>query len=82
MFCICHQVLQSFHTKKTETCVDLEFGKLGIIIQNDCIQYKFIPSQYFEQILINTINSKKSPLISEVENTITSRIGQAYKELL
>ena len=61
---------------------DLEFGKLQILIESDTIRYKFVPSKEFESMLINTINSKESPLIKALEDTMTEKIISTYKELL
>lgn len=61
--------------------VNLGFGVLYIGIK-DGIQYKFVPSPEFETSLKEVVNNKIDPLKIEIEETLVSRILNAYKDLL
>lgn len=81
-FCICHKVLENYLEKNLDTCVNIGIGKLSISIIDGQILYKFIPSQKFEQILIDTIKNKQSPLVNKTEDILIDKIITTYKELL
>lgn len=80
--CICHRVLENYLDKKIDTVVDIGIGKLAISMESDCIFYKFIPSQKFESMLVETINTKTSPLVAYAEDILISKVKNAYKELM
>lgn len=61
--------------------VNIGFGILYIGIK-DGIQYKFVPSPEFEDILKEVVNDRVDPLKIEIEETLVSRILNAYKDLL
>lgn len=80
--CICHKVLENYFEKNLDTCVNIGIGKLSISLDNNSIFYKFIPSQKFEQSLIDTIQNKESPLVNHAEDILIDKITTTYKELL
>ena len=82
ILCICHRVLENYLNKETETTADIGIGRLNISIQEDEILYKFIPSYKFEQSLIETIDTKKSPLITKAEEILVTKVTNTYKELM
>lgn len=82
ILCICHVVLENYLNKEVETTADIGIGKLNISIQENEILYKFIPSYKLEQCLVDTINTKQSPLITKAEELLVSKITNTYKELM
>lgn len=81
-YCICHKVLENYLEKNVDTCVNIGIGKLSISILDNSILYKFIPSQKFEQNLVDTIKNKESPLVNHAEDILIDKITNTYKELL
>lgn len=80
--CISHSVLENYHDRNCITECNIGVGTLVIGIVEDEIQYKFIPSHSFEKMLLQTIETKQSPLIDAAEELLDSKIKQVYKELL
>ena len=78
---ICHVVLENFLNKQTESAVDIGFGKLCILVEDDSVFFKFFPSQKFENQIINTIQTKESPLVTEAEDILVQKIVNTYKDL-
>lgn len=82
MDCICHSVLDNINDKESTTIVDIGIGTLSLLLSQDCIKYKFIPSTTFENKLKTTIKTKKGPITKEVEDILIKRITNTYKDLL
>ena len=82
IYCICHKVYENIVRKENLICVDIGIGKLYIELTNSLIHYKFVPSKFFEDNLIWTINNNKSPLVKLSEEKLEEKIKDTYKELL
>lgn len=79
---IAQYISESILTDESITEIDTGLGKLLIQISDSDIRYKFIPSKALDQQLINTVNSKTSPLIDKLENSIQEKIMRTYKEMI
>ena len=82
ILCICHKVLENYQNKETDTSADIGIGKLNISIQDNEVLYKFVPSYKFEQLLIETLKTKQSPLITKAEEILVTKVTNTYKELM
>jgi hypothetical protein len=82
MECICHNVLETLQNDELETNIDISIGNIKIIVENDEIHYRFIPSSKLEDMLIETLNTRNDPLITDIEESLTVRILNAYKDLI
>ncbi len=80
--CICHSTLENYNDRNHITECNIGIGTLVIGVTEDEVQYKFIPSHSFEEMMVNTIETKQSPLINAAEELLDSKIKQVYKELL
>ena len=60
---------------------DIGIGKLIICIENNEIKYKFIPSDKFEKELIDVYNGKESLLVKKLEESLSNKAINSYKEL-
>lgn len=78
---ICDDVLENILNNETLTIVDIGVGSLQILVGGDEIRYKFIPSRLLEKNLLNTVETKKSPIETVLEEAIDLRINDAYKDL-
>lgn len=79
---IAQYISESILTDQETTEIDIGLGKLLIRVSDSEIKYKFIPSKALDQQLINTVNSKTSPLIDKLENSIQEKIMRTYKEMI
>lgn len=66
---------------EAESSIDIGFGKLCILIEDDDVFYKFIPSRKFEENLAHTITHKSSPLIEKADDLLVQKIKNTYKDL-
>lgn len=66
---------------ETESSIDIGFGKLCILIEDNNVFYKFIPSHKFEEKLLHTITYKSSPLIEKADDLLVQKIKNTYKDL-
>lgn len=57
-------------------------GKILISIEDDNIRYKFIPSDNFNAIMVNSIKNKNSLLVKEVEDKLKKILIKTYKDIL
>lgn len=78
------KLISSYVVEDTDeiTEVDIGIGILYVQKQDDGIRYKFVPSEDFESMLINSIKEEKQPVISGLESEISKIILHAYKDLL
>lgn len=82
MYCIGHAVYESRCLHEDVTKIDLGFAELDIKVDNESIQYKFIPCKDLENMLVKTITKNTSPVISKLESNLQEKIDRTYKELL
>lgn len=57
-------------------------GTIMIKLENDTIEYKFIPNESFAQVVRETILSNKSLLVDGISNKIKKLLEKAYKDVL
>lgn len=80
--CVCHNVLESLNEGNTETIINILIGEVTVTLDNDSLYYKFRPSPQLESMLVETIVSKKDPLVGSIEEGLTSRLLNTYKDLI
>ena len=80
--CICHNVLEKTQQNELETNIDISIGVIKIMVDNDEIHYRFIPSGTLEDKLVETLTSGVDPLVKDIEENLTNRILNAYKDLI
>lgn len=79
---VCHAVQESCCEDEEITSINLGYGVLHIKHSKNELKYKFIPSNKFEKAIVETVKTKQSPLVAKVEETLTARVMNVYKELL
>ena len=80
--CICHDVFESVYCRNDTCEIDIGIGILYIKLEDDMIKYKFIPSKKLEESVRTTVSTGVSPLIETVEDTLKSKVENAYNRLL
>lgn len=78
---ISHAVFESVREQEPYTEVDIGVGTLYIKIEDDMIQYKFIPSTKLDNAVKDTVKNNRSRLTVTVEDTLGKRIMSTYKDL-
>ena len=76
-----HAVLEAILNKDNMVEVDIGIGLLYILISEDEIKYKFIPSTKVQNSVELAVNKKKSKLIERVDEVLGRRIMNTYKDL-
>ena len=82
LWCICNCVEESKLGNNDLTEIDIGIGILSILVENNNIQYRFVPSKKLEAAVRDTIVNKKNPLTQAAESALTKRILEAYKSYI
>lgn len=80
--CFCDYINELDITNEDVVNIDIGIGTLSLLLVNDSMQYQFTPSYQLEQQLINTIESKTSPLVNSAQSNLEHKLRTTYKELL
>ena len=80
--CISHAVIESMNDN-SDTCeIDIGIGYLIIDITNSDLRFRFEPNNSLQRLIINSIETKQSDLVTEVEKSLKDKILNTYKDLL
>lgn len=79
--CACHELLEQILSDESEISVDILFGNLYISIEDDSVKFRFEPSSQFSDMIVSTVTTKESPLINMVEEALSTKINNVYKDL-
>lgn len=79
---IAYEVQETAKNKEQVVSIDIGIGTLNILITEDAVSYKFIPSPSLEQNIVDGINSSDIVLVRDVEDLLRNRIMNTYKDLL
>ena len=82
LYIICNDVEESLLQNKRITEINIGWGTLIIEVEENSINYKFVPSSKLEKNLISTIINKKNPLTNAIEDALANRIVKTYKDML
>lgn len=79
---ICHSLLESIENDDDEFKVYLGYGALTIKIVGDEVHYRFEPSETMQRFVLKTIQTRESPIVTALEERLSSQIISAYKDLI
>lgn len=77
---IAYDIVEGIKDNKKVIEIDLHFGILYIMNEDDVIKYKFIPSKDLE-FRVRKAYRGHNVLVSQVENEVGKRITETYEEL-
>lgn len=80
-YIICNNLEESVLNSDNIMELNVGIGTLILSIEDNSLEYKFIPSQKLETSIVNTIKNKKNPLETTLEKSLVSRILNAYKDM-
>ena len=75
---ICHTVYESLLSRESVSEIDIGYGKLYIMLENERIKYKFIPSEKLEERVHTTVKTKTSPVATKLEKNLKKKIESVY----
>lgn len=78
---ISHAVLEAKLNNEPVAEIDLGIGILYILISEEELKYKFIPSTTLQFAVKQTLTKNKSRLTETVDATLSRRIMNTYKDL-
>ena len=81
-WCICNCVDEAKLAEEEYCEINIGIGTLIIGIEQNALQYKFIPSMKLEEALVATIVKGNNPLEIALEETFVNRILKTYKDML
>ena len=79
---LCYYLQSQLNTSNEYYELDIYIGTLLLKVVDNNLIYKFIPSTRFEKELVETLTTKESPLVTKLEQAVTDRIMDAYKEFI
>lgn len=74
VYCISDAVYKNMLSKNTKTSIDIGIGTVEINILNDCIKYRFVPSKFLENTIINTITKGQNELTYQLEKSLIRKL--------
>lgn len=81
-YAIGHAVHEQQCSKQDLTEIDLGIGMLKIQVTDAQIKYRFIPDKLLEKTLIQTVTTRRSPLLTKLDCNLDERLQRTYRELL
>lgn len=78
---ICHDVYENKLSYEEVCNIDIGIGYLQIYIDSENIKYRFSPSSSLEKKIINAVNNNNDILITNIEESLRSKIINNYKDL-
>lgn len=81
-YSISHALYEALVSGKNVAEIDLDFGSLFLYIESNQIRYKFIPSKELEKLVIETVKTRKSPIVTKLNTKLQDKINRTYKDLL
>lgn len=82
VLCLNDYVEEAILKNEEDVVVDIGFGKLVMLVTDTSIKYKFIPNDYLEKSLLNTILNRHNLLENTLEDSLSAKITEVYKEFL
>lgn len=80
--CLCHNVLEGIQNDENEIDIDISIGTIKILIEDEELHYRFVPSKRLEEMLITTVCDGNDPLVKHIEESLSARILNTYKDLI
>lgn len=80
-WCICNGLCENILDNQEYAEINIGVGNLIISIEDNMLQYKFIPNAKLEQSLVEAVVHKKNALSLNVESAFIKRITNTYKDM-
>ena len=79
-----HDLVTQMMDDKSTNIFEIQLfeGTLMLQVIDDNIKYKFIPNEEFSKVILDTILSKKSVLVKDLDKKLQRILQKAYKDVL
>lgn len=79
-----HDLVTQMMDDKSTNIFEIQLfeGTLMLQLIDDNIKYKFIPNEEFSKVILDTILSKKSLLVNDLDKKLQRILQKAYKDVL
>lgn len=79
-----HDLVTQMMDDKSTNIFEIQLfeGTLMLQVIDDNIKYKFIPNEEFSKVILDTILSKKSLLVNDLDKKLQRILQKAYKDVL
>jgi|GEM_PF-3312648 len=81
VYCISDAIVEDIISLNDITEADIGLGTLYIQHIGNEIKYKFIPNDYFNKVVIDSVTNKLNLLEKSVEKNLVDKITNTYKDL-
>ena len=82
-WCVCDYVDTNILEKSSNIVeFDIGLGTISIILDDNKLIYRFVPSKSLEKSVINTIKNNSNPLKLTFEKNLVNKITEVYKEMI
>lgn len=82
IYILSYDVAEMLKENEVTGVVDVGFGTITFVVEEDTLKYKFIPSSRLEKSIQTTLAEGISPLDKKVESKLSKKILAAYKDLI
>ena len=79
--CICYCICEALSKNEKDLCLDIGIGSLFINIGEDSVKYRFEPSMFMDNSIIDSVLSGKNPVIEDIESSLLNKVNTTYKDL-
>lgn len=81
-YCINESIEEDILEGKSVSDIDIGIGELHISYVDNDLKFKFIPNQYLETTIIDTIKGKQNNLEYVLDKSLIDKITKVYKEIV
>ena len=82
LWCICDCIDEATLSNQNIIDIDIGIGTISILLENDSVQYRFVPSKKLETSVKSTIVDGKNPLIEIAEDKLTKGMLEIHKSFI
>ena len=79
--CVCYCICEALSKNEKDLCLDIGIGSLFINIGEDSVKYRFEPSMFMDNSIIDSVLSGKNPVIEDIESSLLNKVNTTYKDL-
>ena len=79
--CVCYCICEALSKNEKDLCLDIGIGSLFINIGEDSVKYRFEPSMFMDNSIIDSVLSGKNPVIEDLESSLLNKVNTTYKDL-
>ena len=82
IFSVCESVVEALQNNESVVETDIGLGTLSILRNDNSLKFKFIPSAKLKGEVVNSIKQKENSLLLELEENLSNKILNTYKEII